>query len=207
MDWTLKAIRKKARELTGRSTEGNLSTEDLDDYINNYYQSHLPDLLTPDSLQSLFIMNTSAMAGEYSVPTNIRALYPPVFIDDARVLFTHNVGWFFQTYKYRADQPEGQPETVLYFDRTLWMAPIPDAVYEVQIHALYRPDPLINDTDTPVDPRWGEVVAIGTAVQVFFADGDAEGAAGLSNYLKYQLDLIRQNNILNWHGMRAVPQF
>lgn len=207
MTWTLEEIRKRARNLTGRSTENALSTDDLDGHINNYYRNHLPDLLTPDSLQALFTCNTSAGTGEYGVPANIRALYPPVFIGDHKVVFTHNVGWFFEKYKDRSEQPTDLPETVLYFDRTLWMAPIPDDGYQVQIHALYRPDALVNAGDKPIDSRWGEAIAVGAAMLIFNNDGDFEEATKLDAFLTYHLNLIRQTNILNWHGMRAAPQF
>jgi len=207
MTWTLEETRKRVRELTGRSTENALSTINLDNHINNYYRNHLPDLLTPDDLQALFTMNTSAGTGEYGVSTNIRALYPPVFIDDNKMMLTHNVGWFFEKYSDRFSQPQGLPDVVLYFDRTLWMASIPDDNYEVRIHALYRPDDLKNAGDKPIDPRWGEAIAVGAASLIFFNDGDFEEAKRMDGFLDYHLRLIRQTNILNWFGMRAAPQF
>lgn len=207
MTWELEEIRSRVRVLTGRSTESRLSTAELDGYINNYYQNHLPDLLTPESLQALFTCNTEVGRGEYGVPTNLRALYPPVFVDREKVLFTHNVGWFFEKYKDRSEQSPGLPETVLYFDRTLWMAPIPNDIYTVQVHALYRPDALVNADDQPIDPRWGEAIAVGAASLIFNDNGDFEEALRMDSFLEYQLRLIRQTNILNWQGMRPAPQF
>jgi hypothetical protein len=84
---------------------------------------------------------------------------------------------------------------------------VPDKTYVIEILALYRPDPLVNPIDEPVDPRWGEVLAIGAANLILADGGDFEQAAALSGHLEYHLSLIRQTNILNWHGMRATPQF
>jgi len=207
MSETLKDIFLSVRRKIGNKISDKYSDGDIKSYINNYYQNHLPDLLTPDSLQALFTMNTNAGTGEYGVPENSRALYPPVFIDGEKVLFTHNVGWFFEKYKDRSEQPTASPETVLYFDRTLWMASIPDDNYEVRIHALYRPDDLKNAGDKPIDPRWGEAIAVGAASLIFFNDGDFEEAKRMDGFLDYHLRLIRQTNILNWFGMRAAPQF
>jgi hypothetical protein len=207
MDWTLANIRERVRQLTGRSTENRLSTSDLDGHINNYYQHHLPDLISPDELQSLFTLNTSAGTGEYGLDARIRAVYPPPFIDGSKASLTHNPGWFFEKYRDRYEQPEGLPETVLYFDRTFWLAPVPDDVYEVQIHALYRPDALTQADDMPVDPRWGEAIAVGAAALIYQQGGDFEQADRMDGFLQYHLRLIGRTNILNWHGKRAVPQF
>jgi hypothetical protein len=203
----LQAIRDKARRLSGRLVEADLSTTDLDTYINAYYQNHLPDLLSPESLQSLFTCNTTAGMGEYGVPPNIRAVFPPVLIDGERVELTHDWGWFLDHFEHRYTEAYGLPEVVLYQDRALWLAPVPDKTYVIEILALYRPDPLVNPADEPVDPRWGEVLAAGAANLILIDGGDFEQAATLGGYLEYHLRLIRQTNILNWQGMRPAPQF
>lgn len=207
MDWTLANIRSHVRTLTGRSTENRMSTTELDNHINNYYRHHLPDLLTPDSLQALFTVDTTAGAGELNLPEKIRVVYPPVFVGGYKAVLTHNVGWFFETYKDRDTQPQALPETVLHFDRSLWLAPVPDDAYAVQIHALYRPDALSSATDTPVDSRWGEAIAVGAAALIFNNDGDFEEAARMDNFLNYHLKLIQRNSLLNMQGMRPAPQF
>ena len=151
--------------------------------------------------------STANGTGEYGIPDNIRALFPAVFIAGEKAVLSHDVGWFFEKYHDRSSQPRGQPETCLYFMRALWFAPIPDDTYTVQIHALYRPDALLSASDSPIDSRWGEAIALGAASLIFFNDGDFEQAARMDGFLAYHLDLIRRTNILSWHGMRAAPQF
>ena len=204
---TLAEIRVKVRKLTGRSVESVLPTAELDRYINDYYQNHLPDLLSPEMLQSLFTCNTIEGVGEYGVPTNIRAVFPPVLVDGERVELTRDHGWFLDHYENRYNEPFGLPEVVLYQDRALWLAPVPDKTYVIELLALYRPDPLVNEADMPVDPRWGEALAAGAASLILMDGGDFEQAAAVGAHLEYHLTMIRRTNILNWHGMRPSPSF
>jgi len=203
----LEAIRDKVRRLTGRLTEADMPVTVLDKYVNDYYQNHLPDLLSPEMLQSLFTCNTLAGTGEYGVPTNIRAVFPPVLVDGERIELTRDWGWFLDHYEHRYSEPFGLPEVVLYQDRTLWLAPVPDKTYVIEILALYRPEALGNPTDEPVDPRWGETIAAGAANLIFLDAGDFEQAMAVGAHVEYHLTMIRQTNVLNWHGMRPSPAF
>jgi len=207
MTWTLGRIRTKARQLTGRTTESRLAEDRLDQYINDFYQNHLPERISPDELQTLFTLETSPGTADYGLEPRIRAVYPPLFIGGAKADLTHNVGWFFEQYGDREEQPQGQPEVALYFDRTLWLAPIPDDTYTVQIHALYRPQALELADDQPVNAAWGEALAAGAATLIYGDEGDFEQARAMERLLNYHLQLIERGNILNWHGVRAVPQF
>jgi hypothetical protein len=107
----------------------------------------------------------------------------------------------------RYEQPYQRPDTVLLFDRTFWLAPVPDGAYEIRATTLARPLGLTKETDKPIDQRWGEAIAVGAAILVLRNDADHDEAQKLDGFLNYHLNLIRQKNTLSFQGMRPAPKF
>ena len=204
MDWTLANIRDQVRKLTGRS---DIADSDLNDYVNRFYQDEIPILLNPNILQGIFEANTVQGVGEYGLDPKMRAVYPPAFVDETKVMLTRDSGFFFSAYPDRENQNQGQPECILYFENALWVAPIPDGEYTIRVHALYKPDALVADSDMPIVPSWGKVIAYGAAAQVFVDDGDYESAQAMQSLANVGLGIIARDDILDWRNMRSVPRF
>lgn len=207
MPQTLSGIRKRVRRLTGRLTEASLPDELLTEQINTYYCSHLPRNLSPETLQTWFTVNTTAGVSEYALDPRIRAVFPPVLLDDIQLEYTQDQGFFLQKYHDRTNQPQGRPRAILLFSRIFHVAPVPDDVYEIKVHALYTPEKLEGDDDVPIDPKWAECIAMGAAMLILYEDGDYEQAQAVDQMLGYQLRLIRGDDILYWHGQRSTPQW
>mgnify|MGYP000182065247 CR=1 FL=1 len=207
MQWTLADIRSRVRALTGKQSTTRLSDLVLDSHINNYYQNQLPELISPTELQTFFTLQTSSGGGEYGLDQDMRAVFPPVWIDGAQAQLSHDPAWFFDMFPDRYEQTYQRPDTVLMFDRTFWLAPVPDDTYEIKATALARPSSLSSDADSPVDQRWGEAIAVGAAILVLRNDADHDEAQKLDGFLNYHLNLIRQKNTLSFQGMRPAPKF
>lgn len=207
MQWTLADIRSRVRALTGKRSTTRLSVDVLDSHINNYYQNHLPELISPTELQTFFTLNTEEGVGEYGVDKDMRAVFPPVWIAGEQAQLSHDPAWFFDMFPDRYEQPYQRPDTVLLFDRTFWLAPVPDGAYEIRATTLARPLGLTKETDKPIDQRWGEAIAVGAAILVLRNDADHDEAQKLDGFLNYHLNLIRQKNTLSFQGMRPAPKF
>lgn len=89
VNWTLADIRKEVRQVTGRLTPGELSNDDLDDYINRYYQYTLPAELKLDKNQIYYEFLTTPNQATYDFDnTNYTNIEPPATIDN------HELTWY-----------------------------------------------------------------------------------------------------------------
>ena len=68
LTWTLAQIRAKVRKLTGRRSASQLTDDDIDDFINDYYRNKFPIEVDLDQFRSYFVQRLSATdSGEYSL--------------------------------------------------------------------------------------------------------------------------------------------
>lgn len=207
MLWTLADIRSRVRNLTGKQSTTRLSDTVLDSHANNFYQNHIPEQVSPTELQAFFTLETASGVGEYAVDPDMRAIFPPAWVDELQAQLTHDPTWFFDAYPDRSNQPYQQPRALLLFDRTFWVGPIPDGKYTIKVIALARPTALSAAGDSPIDQRWGEAIAVGAAMLVLRNEADHDEATKLSGLLDYELNLIRQTNTLSLQGVRPSPRF
>jgi hypothetical protein len=73
-----------------------------------------------------------------------------------------------QTVPYVASRPT----TMLYFDQTFTVRPIPDQPYEVNIEAYKAPTALLASGDVPELDEWWQYLALGAAMKIFEDRGD-----------------------------------
>jgi len=68
LPWTLTKIRAKVRKLTGRRSTSQISDDDLDDYINDYYRNKFPTEVDLDQFRGYLTQRLSATdSGEYLI--------------------------------------------------------------------------------------------------------------------------------------------
>ena len=67
------------------------------------------------------------------------------------------------TYHY---EQVGLPNTVLFYNRQFIFYPTPNTLYQARIDAFKQPLALVNPTDVPIKPEWGEIIAIGAAMKI-----------------------------------------
>lgn len=68
----------------------------------------------------------------------------------------------------------GRPNTVLFYKREFTFYPTPDTLYQARIDAFKQPTALVEPTDVPLKPEWGEIIAIGAALKILRAFGQYE---------------------------------
>ena len=112
MGWTLAEIRTKVRQVTGRLSVNQITDNQLDEYINNYYQFTFPAEVKLESSHTFYEFNTTPLIREYTLPnatyTNIQ---PPVYLDlqpllyyqDPSVFYSENIQQFTRSTPWTGD--------------------------------------------------------------------------------------------------------
>lgn len=81
-DSTVVAIRKKVRRLTASAGESALTTDDLDQYINQFYSSDFPYAIKIDQMRSVYTFYTRPNIDRYPVDVNYnQGMRAPVYVE------------------------------------------------------------------------------------------------------------------------------
>lgn len=94
--WDLAAIRQLTRQVTGRYTEDELTTTELDTAINQYYQYTFPAEVKLERQYSYYEFITTANQAYYDLPVNYTNLVPPAIIDWQSTLWYQDPAYFYQ---------------------------------------------------------------------------------------------------------------
>lgn len=95
--WTLSDIRQKVRQVTGRFTENEITTTQLDDYINKYYTLTFPAEVKLEQKHVYYSFTTSANQAYYDQPeTTFTNFEPPATVNNLQLLWYQNPNDFFQ---------------------------------------------------------------------------------------------------------------
>lgn len=94
--WNLAAIRQLIRQLTGRLTEDELTTQQLDIDINQYYQFTFPAEVKLERQYTYYEFLTKANQAYYDLPEGYTNLVPPAIIDWQSLLWYQDPGYFYQ---------------------------------------------------------------------------------------------------------------
>lgn len=93
---TLEEIQRKVRLVTGQYTEEQLSTEDIDQYINTFYLQDLPEHLRLLDLKTNYSFVTQPNLDWYNFPVeDYISIEPPVFIAGYPTQFFQDQGEFY----------------------------------------------------------------------------------------------------------------
>lgn len=103
LTWKLSEIRTRFREDTGRSSTGDISDDNVDNLINDYYVHHFPSDACVDEFDTFLEQATSATDdGEYDLDVDVDRLDDPVTVDRAEIkLYRHREDFF-------SDYPEDE---------------------------------------------------------------------------------------------------
>jgi len=95
--WTLADIRQKVRQVTGRFTENELTTTQLDDYINKYYTLTFPAEVKLEQKHVYYSFTTSANQAYYDQPeTTYTNFEPPATVNNLQLLWYQDPAYFEQ---------------------------------------------------------------------------------------------------------------
>jgi len=87
-DSTVAFIRKKVRRLTASSSASALTTADLDQYINNFYNNDFPYAIKLDQMRSVYTFFTEPYRDRYPLDVNFNmGVRAPVYVEGIQGFF------------------------------------------------------------------------------------------------------------------------
>lgn len=103
-EWTLAEIRKKTRQVSGRLSLAELNNNQLDDYINRYFQYEFPAEVKLNRNYTLHEFNTRANVEKYDFPSAFTNFVPEATIDRRELLFYQNPDKFYTENPYNVSR-------------------------------------------------------------------------------------------------------
>lgn len=100
VQWALSEIRQKVRQVTGRYSPQELPNNQLDDYINKYFQYMFPAELKLERFHTYYEFLTSANVQSYTLPTGYVNFEPPGSVDRQSVL------WYQEPANFLENNPQ-----------------------------------------------------------------------------------------------------
>ena len=99
LTWTRAEIRAEWRKLTGRTSVLDISNDDVDALLNDYYVNYFPEDALVTNFDGFFTQVAIATDnGEYSLAQTIVKLMEPMTINGAEITFYQDKNYFFQMY-------------------------------------------------------------------------------------------------------------
>lgn len=106
--WTLLAIRKKVRQVAGRFSPRELDDNQIDTYINQYYQFTFPAEVKLEKEHVYYTLVTSTNQAYYDLPEGYTNFEPPAKIASRDIIWYQDPAWFFQTVPQQVTGPLAQ---------------------------------------------------------------------------------------------------
>jgi len=223
----------KFRELTGRYSEGQLSSADILIALNTYYQGVLPEKLSLETRKGFWQFDTKATdTGLYPYNSSVIVAKPPIyclskdmptaeeqpwtedeeneiFVDQNQIKVYTEPEDFYGAWPQDQTYARSQPIEGLLWRRNLYIQPPPDDIYTIQVQAEFSIiTPLVNPTDEPEQQNWGYAIAYGSAIEFLASKGrNPDGAAALVPMYNFYFGLIERREIRNMMFKRAVPHW
>jgi len=97
----------------------------------------------------------------------------------------------------------GKPTTILYFNNTFTVRPVPDKVYPVSFEVDVRPAELLNAGQSPELEEWWQYIAYGAAKKVFEDRMDLESVQLIMPEFKKQENLVNRRTIEQMSNQRV----
>jgi len=208
MTWALSNIRAKVRSLTGRPDTGQISDDDVDVYINRYYQYIFPAEVKPEELQSWWEFNTTDGDEDEDLDDDdYFTINNPAYCDGDKLTLYLDPSEFYARWPETTTYDESQPVDALFYGQTLLMRPTPDDTYAVKIKAWTRPAALATDTATPTLEGWGPLIALGAAIEMLTDYGENEGIASLAPMYEKEKILVMRKTTQLMEDVRTIPRW
>ena len=213
--WTLAEIRAKVRIITGRPTTGQISDQDIDDYIDNYYRNVLPIQTGASGFDKFassggFTGTTVAGTGEYAFDSDIVSVKAPLIFDSEEIPLSFDIASFLLDFP-PSDTTQSKPIQGLIWERKLYLRPLPDSNsgsnYTFEMPKIDKPTSLSSDSDEPLDPLYGPAIAYGASIDLLLDKGETEQAAEKSSILESYINLIISKDVTTEIGRSAAPNF
>ena len=99
-NWTLAEIRQKVRQVSGRYSLQELSNDQLDEYVNKYFQYTFPAELKLERAHTFYEFLTVANQQKYTIPTGFTNFEPLATLDNLSLL------WYQEPSSFTENNPE-----------------------------------------------------------------------------------------------------
>lgn len=100
-----------------------------------------------------------------------------------------------------------RPNTCLFYDRTFTFYPCPNAAYNIRVDAFIQPTPLVNPTDVPLKPEWGDIIAIGGALKILRDFGQLDKYQEVKIYYEKERSKLLSDTDNQYMAMRGQPRW
>lgn len=97
-----------------------------------------------------------------------------------------------QSVPYEASRPQG----VLFYNDVLFMRPVPDQVYKVEMQAYVAPTQLLADNQSPLLNEWWQYIAYGAAKKILEDRLDSDGLQRILPFFQEQERLILRRTLV-----------
>ena len=217
LTWTRVQIREKLRELVAMPDTSDPTDAVLNDKINDFYQNKFPDDVHIQELETFFEINTSSVDdGEYILSDSMHTIEEPMTIKDSnnkvsKIGFYQDKNKFFTLYPEDAHDEKSErnkPQAALLYGRVVYLRPKANAVFTFKTAAKKKPAALSLDTNFPLDVRWGDAIAYGTAVMIEEDKRSFDIADKLSRVYVVLISKINGRDMIQMtKNQRAIPRF
>lgn len=167
--------------------------------------------------QSVLTFGNEQLAFSNTSTSDILRIEPGVVVSDSAgdasdaELYFDPAGFFsdFPDQENNESSERNRPAGLLLHSNTLYLRPVPDAVYTIKFPAkIQRPPELTADTDVLWDHAWGWLVCHGAAIQLLHAAGEFEEAGALSSMYETLKSAMSRKQVLRFPAThRAAPRF
>jgi hypothetical protein len=97
-----------------------------------------------------------------------------------------------------------RPNSILYYDNTFTVRPVPDKAYPVTFEVYVRPSELLADGQSPELEQWWQYIAYGAAKKIFEDRSDPESIAQILPEFKQQERLVLRRTIVQQSNERVA---
>jgi hypothetical protein len=111
------------------------------------------------------------------------------------------------TYTDGFNSTRQRPNAALLDGRVLYLGPKPNDIYQLLAPTgIKKPAALSQTTDTPLDSRWGPLIAYGTAIQMKLDEGDTEAAKELTGIWEHHKSLLLGKTVRQNQATRQIER-
>jgi len=213
--WTLLKIREKVRKLTGRPATSQITDDEIDEFIDNYYRNVLPLQTHSTEFDKFassagFTGTTVAGTGEYALDADVFGIKAPLIFDNEEIPLSFDLTAFLLDFP-PSNTTQTKPTHGLLYERKLYLRPLPDdndgSNYAFEAPKIDRPTSMLLDADEPIDQLYGPLIAYGASIDIHLDDGESEEASEKAGILKSYSLLVFRKDVVAEVGRSAIPRF
>lgn len=101
----------------------------------------------------------------------------------------------------------GRPYTMLFWNNTFTIRPVPEKVYKVEIETYLTPVQFLETTDNPILMQWWQYIAYGASMEILRERQDMDGVENLMEGFKRQEGLVLERQGVEEIGQRNTTIF